>query len=66
MIKGEGQTFEAAAAPADDMERDYADGSYNGCNYFDWTIGCQFRDLCILPKFMNKSKNCTIPSNYFS
>ncbi len=32
---GEGQTFEAAAAPADDMECDYADGSYDGCNYFD-------------------------------
>ncbi len=28
-----GQTFEAAVAPADDMESDYADGSYNGYNY---------------------------------
>ncbi len=32
---GEGQTFEAAAAPADNMESNFADGSYSGHNYVD-------------------------------
>ncbi len=32
---GEGQTFEAAAAPSDDMESNIADGSYSDYAYVD-------------------------------
>ncbi len=37
----EGQTFDSAAPPADDME----DSSYAGYAYVDWMVGCKFTDF---------------------
>ncbi len=40
---GEGQTFEAAAPLADNME----DSSYAGYAYVDWTVDCKFTDFWV-------------------